>query len=381
MAGEVLPCGAVTGPEILLMPRPQAFHQRVLGWFDQHGRKDLPWQQDTSPYRVWVSEIMLQQTQVKTVIPYFERFMATFPDVQSLAAAHEDEVLHLWTGLGYYARARNLHKAAKQVVSDSGGRFPDTLEGLCELPGIGRSTAGAILSIAFGQRASILDGNVKRVLARYRRVAGWPGQAAVHQRLWEIAEQYTPPKRCADYTQAMMDLGATVCTRSAPACGACPLQPGCEASAAGDQIDFPGKKPRKALPVKSTCFLVARNSAGEVWLEKRPPSGIWGGLWCFPEGENPGVAPAYSLDRWGVEPDGVEMLPGFRHTFSHYHLDITPVAFSVDAPVGGIMEGSQRGWYRLDRPAQVGLAAPVATLLKQLGTELNLSPGSKENRE
>lgn len=356
------------------------FATRVLTWFDTHGRHDLPWQRGITPYRVWVSEIMLQQTQVKTVIPYFERFMAAFPDVHSLAAAPEDDVLHLWTGLGYYARARNLHKAAKEVANNLDGQFPDTIEGLCELSGIGRSTAGAIVSIAFKKRASILDGNVKRVLARYHRVEGWPGKTAVHNRLWDIAEQYTPADRCADYTQAMMDLGATVCTRSAPACDDCPLEKHCEAKATGDQLSFPGKKPRKTLPVKSTCFLVAQNGEGQVWLEKRPPSGIWGGLWCFPEGEDTDTAPHYSLDRWGVEPHEVEILPGFRHTFSHYHLDITPVAFRVNAPAAGIMEGSKQGWYSLDQPPQVGLAAPVAALLTQMGAQLDINSGT-ENRE
>ncbi|MCB1842832.1 MAG: A/G-specific adenine glycosylase, partial [Halioglobus sp.] len=217
------------------------FSRRVLAWFDQYGRHDLPWQRDTTPYRVWVSEIMLQQTQVKTVIPYYQRFMAAYPTVQALARAPEDSVLHLWTGLGYYARARNLHRAAKHVVHELNGEFPRTLDGLTALPGIGRSTAGAILSIACGERASILDGNVKRVLARYHRVGGWPGDSAVHKQLWEIAERYTPTRRCADYTQAMMDLGATVCTRSAPACNRCPLQTSCEATAAGDTGAYPGK--------------------------------------------------------------------------------------------------------------------------------------------
>ena len=200
------------------METTSQFAPRVLDWFDQHGRKDLPWQRDISPYRVWVSEIMLQQTQVKTVIPYFERFMATFPTVQALAAAEQDQVLHLWTGLGYYARARNLHRAAQQVCAEHGGEFPATVDKLEELPGVGRSTAGAIVSLAFRQRAVILDGNVKRVLARYRAVDGWPGQSAVHRKLWQIADDYTPEQRCADYTQAMMDLGATLCTRSSPAC-------------------------------------------------------------------------------------------------------------------------------------------------------------------
>jgi A/G-specific adenine glycosylase len=348
------------------MPRPAPFHQRVLDWFDAHGRKDLPWQRDTSPYRVWVSEIMLQQTQVRTVVPYFERFMAALPDVQALAHAPEDEVLHLWTGLGYYARARNLHKAAKRVANELQGEFPATLEGLCELPGVGRSTAGAILSIACGQRASILDGNVKRVLARYHRVEGWPGQSAVHQRLWDIAEQYTPTQRCADYTQAMMDLGATLCTRSSPACHICPLAMDCEALAHSDQRNYPGKKPRKVMPVKATHFLIVRSSEGEIWLEKRPPSGIWGGLWCFPEVDTPETGSQRCLDLWGFEPSRLEIQAGFRHTFSHYHLDITPVVVELDVAPHAVMEASGQLWYNLRQPPQIGLAAPVAALLEQL---------------
>ena len=342
------------------------FAHRVLDWFDQYGRHDLPWQYDTSPYRVWVSEIMLQQTQVKTVIPYFDRFMASFPTVQALAAAPEDEVLHLWTGLGYYARARNLHKAAKFVANELDGQFPVTVAGLEELPGIGRSTAGAIASIALGQRASILDGNVKRVLARFHRVGGWPGQSGVHNALWEIAERYTPNERCADYTQAMMDLGATLCTRSKPACALCPLADDCEAHAAGDQTAYPGKKPKKALPVKSTHFLILRNSDGDIWLEKRPSQGIWGGLWCFPEVDSPNAASARCLDQWQAEAAEVDTWPDFRHTFSHYHLDITPVLATVDATPGAIMEGDGQLWYNVRQPPQIGLAAPVASLLKKL---------------
>lgn len=344
---------------------PTHFAARVLNWFDDHGRKDLPWQRDITPYRVWVSEIMLQQTQVKTVIPYFERFMQAFPNVEALAAAPQDAVLHLWTGLGYYARARNLHKAAQTVAHELGGEFPDDLEGLCELPGIGRSTAGAILSIAFSQRASILDGNVKRVLARYHRVEGWPGQSAVHNRLWEIAERYTPDQRCPDYTQAMMDLGATLCTRSAPACALCPLQADCEAHAAGDMLAYPGKKPRKALPVKSTCFLVVRDPQKAIWLEKRPANGIWGGLWCFPEIGSTGEAKSWCMDRWGKAPAALDAWAPFRHTFSHYHLDITPVV--IDLPGGGaVMEDGGQLWYNLREAPEVGLAAPVASLLQQL---------------
>ena len=347
------------------MPKPEVFAKRVLKWFDLHGRKDLPWQHDTSPYRVWVSEIMLQQTQVKTVIPYFERFMVSFPDVQSLAGAPEDEVLHLWTGLGYYARARNLHKAAQQVAGELGGKFPDTIEALCDLPGIGRSTAGAIVSIALGERASILDGNVKRVLARYHRVEGWPGQSRVHNRLWEVADQYTPSQRCADYTQAMMDLGATLCTRSAPACDICPLASGCEARARGDQLKYPGKKPRKTLPVKATHFLIVRSREGDIWLEKRPSSGIWGGLWCFPEIDGPETGNTRCLDLWGAAPASIEVQQDFRHTFSHYHLDITPVVVELGSNPQAVMEDTRQLWYNVRQPPQIGLAAPVASLLEQ----------------
>lgn len=350
------------------MTTPAPFHERVLNWFDQHGRTDLPWQRDTSPYRVWVSEIMLQQTQVRTVIPYFERFTAAFPTVGALADAPEDEVLHLWTGLGYYARARNLHRAAKQVAGEGQGHFPDTIEGLCDLPGVGRSTAGAILSIAFGRRASILDGNVKRVLARYHRVAGWPGESAVHQRLWEIAEQQTPHERCADYTQAMMDLGATLCTRASPDCGRCPLAADCRALAHRDQRDYPGKKPRKALPVKSTHFLIVRSRDGDVWLEKRPASGIWGGLWCFPEIDTPETGSQRCLDLWGANPARVDIQAGFRHTFSHYHLDITPVVVELDVGPHAVMEATRQLWYNLRQPPQIGLAAPVASLLESLAS-------------
>jgi A/G-specific adenine glycosylase len=355
-----------SAPFSSFMPSPEPFAQRVLEWFDQSGRKDLPWQRDTSPYRVWVSEIMLQQTQVRTVIPYFERFMAAFPNVQALADAPEDNVLHLWTGLGYYARARNLHKAARQVAHELSGQFPASLEGICALPGVGLSTAGAILSIAFGQRASILDGNVKRVLARYHRVEGWPGQSAVHQRLWDIAEQHTPTTRCADYTQAMMDLGATLCTRSSPGCDICPLAADCQAQSHSDQHNFPGKKPRKALPVKKTHFLIVRSREGDIWLEKRPSSGIWGGLWCFPEIDTPETGRQRCLDLWDVESARVEIQSSFRHTFSHYHLDITPVVIEIHAAPQTVMEASRHLWYNLRQPPQIGLAAPVASLLEKL---------------
>jgi A/G-specific adenine glycosylase len=345
---------------------PNPFARRVLDWFDQHGRKDLPWQTDTTPYRVWVSEIMLQQTQVKTVIPYFQRFMQAFPTVQALAAAPLDEVLHHWTGLGYYARGRNLHRTAIQVSEQPGGRFPDTVQDLCELPGIGRSTAGAIVSIAFGKPAVILDGNVKRVLARHGAVEGWPGQRKVHDRLWDIAEQYTPGQRTAAYSQAMMDLGATLCTRAAPACERCPLAADCRAKAAGQQKSFPGSKPRKVMPVKTTTFVMAQAGNGDIWLERRPGSGIWGGLWCFPEVPDPGCAGKWCMDRWGLEPASIETWPAFRHTFSHYHLDISPVRVALPGIPGAVMEAPDKLWYNSGQPAAVGLAAPVAGLLARL---------------
>ncbi|TDG15629.1 A/G-specific adenine glycosylase [Seongchinamella unica] len=347
---------------------PNNFATRILAWFDHHGRHDLPWQRDISPYRVWVSEIMLQQTQVKTVIPFFDRFMAAFPTVDALAAAPEDEVLHLWTGLGYYARARNLHKAARQVCEQRGGEFPTDVEGLMALPGIGRSTAGAIVSIAQGRRAAILDGNVKRVLARYHAIAGWPGKTAVHNALWDIAEAYTPGERCADYTQGMMDLGATVCTRSSPQCQRCPLVGDCAAHRLGREGDFPGKKPKKTLPVRRTRFLMLRDSDGCAWLEKRPSPGIWGGLWCFPEGED--LDPErWCLDRTGRKPDAVETWPEFRHTFSHYHLEIVPILVELDAKPGWVMEADRQLWYNVRQPPQIGLAAPVADLLEQLARQ------------
>ena len=351
-----------TGP----MRKHPTFADQVLAWFDQHGRKDLPWQHDTSPYRVWVSEIMLQQTQVRTVIPYYQRFMQRFPDVQALAEAPIDEVLHLWTGLGYYARARNLHRAAQQVCTEHGGVFPRSLEALQGLPGIGRSTAGAILGIAFGEWAAILDGNVKRVLARYHAVAGWPGDTAVHRQLWAFAEKHTPQARVADYTQAMMDLGATLCTRSRPRCTECPLQAGCSALAQGRQADFPGKKPRKALPVRSTVFLVLRDTQGHVLLQQRPPSGIWGGLWCFPELPSLQVAPDWCLEQLGHAARSLESGAAFRHTFSHYHLDIQPLYAQLDAQPEAIMDAGDRLWYNVQRPPEIGLAAPVARLLASL---------------
>lgn len=258
------------------------FADKVLVWFDQHGRKDLPWQQNPTPYRVWVSEIMLQQTQVATVIPYYERFMQRFPDVQTLADAPQDDVLKHWEGLGYYSRARNLHKTAQQVRDEYAGAFPTTLPSMEALAGIGRSTAAAILSLSHGQREAILDGNVKRVLARYHAIAGWSGEPRTLKQLWEHAEQHLPASRNADYTQAMMDMGATLCTRSKPLCLLCPLQDGCQAFQQGRPHDYPGKRPKKNLPEKSAIALLLRNHDGELLLQHRPPHRHLGRLMEFP---------------------------------------------------------------------------------------------------
>ncbi len=347
-------------------PRLPPFHTRLLRWFDRHGRKHLPWQQQRSPYRVWVSEIMLQQTQVTTVIPYFERFMTRFPDVASLARAAEDEVLHHWTGLGYYARARNLHKAAEIIQRDLGGVFPTTVEGLSQLPGIGRSTAGAIVALAMQQRAVILDGNVKRVLTRHRCIEGWPDQPRVQQQLWALADNLTPTRRCDDYTQAIMDLGATLCSRSRPTCALCPVQQDCQASLSGRVDQFPNRKPRKALPEKAVTMVLLRDPDGRVLLEKRPPQGIWGGLWSLPELAAE-AEPARWLTSLGFDREcGRETWQTLRHSFTHFHLDITPLLLSLQHSHPMVMEPNRWHWYDPWQPTALGLAAPVKSLLEKL---------------
>jgi len=346
--------------------KQQAFSQSVLQWFAAHGRTDLPWQQQPTPYRVWVSEIMLQQTQVATVIPYFERFMQRFPDLQSLAVADPDAVLHHWSGLGYYARARNLQAAARQVVERHGGVFPQDLEAVMALPGIGRSTAAAILSLACGQAHAILDGNVKRVLARVHAVAGWPGQSAVLRTLWSLAEQYTPAQGCAAYTQAMMDLGATVCTRTRPQCDACPVSAVCVACAQGNPTDYPSPRPKKTLPVRAVQMLMLCNNDGEVLLERRPPTGIWGGLWSLPEFDEATLITGWCRDRLGMAVAGRTCWPVMRHTFSHFHLDITPVLVQATTTGECVRDEARQLWYKLGGEQQTGLAAPVSKLLLQL---------------
>ncbi len=335
----------------------------LLAWFDRHGRHDLPWQQPRSLYRVWVSEIMLQQTQVSTVIPYFERFMARFPDLVSLANASQDEVLHLWTGLGYYARARNLHKAAQQVRDQHQGTFPEDYEAVLALPGIGRSTAGAILAQALDQRRAILDGNVKRVLTRYYAISGWPGNKAVENHLWELAEAATPRQRLADYTQAIMDLGATVCKRN-PDCAACPLKDACQSRIEGNPRAYPTPKPRKSLPIRQTTMLLLRNERGLLLLEQRPPAGIWGGLWSLPECPADADPAEFCRTSLGLHLHEAQPGPLLRHSFSHFHLDITTLLARVTPVDQAVMEGRAQVWYNSRRPDARGLPAPVKTLLE-----------------
>ncbi len=341
-----------------------AFADKLLSWYDQHGRKDLPWQQDATPYRVWISEIMLQQTQVSTVVPYYRRFLSAFPSVATLANADLDHVLHLWTGLGYYARARNLHQAAGILMRDYSGRLPDRVELLCELPGIGRSTAGAIVALAHRRRATILDGNVKRVLARCFAISGWPEHSAVKRTLWGLAESLTPARRIGAYTQAIMDLGATVCTRGSPACDACPFYEQCLARQNGTVSSYPGRKPARAMPQRSTAMHILHNEHNQVLLEKRPARGIWGGLWSFPESSRPDQLPPIEDTALPIEPP--EHWPTVNHTFSHFHLGITPVYRKVGSRPSGVMESSRWLWYPLEQPTSVGLAAPVKKLLQQL---------------
>lgn len=342
------------------------FSAAVLDWFDQHGRKTLPWQQCISPYRVWVSEIMLQQTQVNTVIPYFERFMQRFPDVTALAQAKEDEILHLWTGLGYYARARNLHKTAHIIHQQYGNKFPATQEDLESLPGIGRSTAGAILSISMQQRAPILDGNVKRVLSRFKAVEGWSGQSKTLKKLWQLAEQLTPQVRCADYTQAMMDLGATLCTRSKPNCSNCPLKMHCIAHQTDSVKIYPQGKPRKKIPTRDAFFIILHNDAGEVLLEKRPSQGIWGGLWSLPQHEDQAQLIEQLENSLQAQIQTSAFLPVIRHTFSHFHLNIHPIMASVSNLPNRIMADDLQAWYHPNKLMGIGLAAPIKTLLNEL---------------
>lgn len=376
--------------------KPAQFRNRLLAWYDRHGRQDLPWKRVRDPYHVWVSEIMLQQTQVTTVIPYFERFIARFPNVAALAHADINEVLHQWSGLGYYARARYLHQAAGEIMARHHGVFPADLDAVRALPGIGRTTAAAILALAFDQRHAILDGNVKRVLTRYHAIAGPLMARDTEAFLWDLADTYTPSRRTADYTQAIMDLGATLCRRTEPACEDCPVRYGCRARRAGNPHAYPVTTPRKRVPTKRVHMLIIRDSAGQVLLLRRPPAGIWGGLWGFPE------TPESDVQGWCRHTLGFDIAlepswPVLKHAFSHFRLDITPVPARViqtqrlrhcaahaipahgkspdnntsDAPAPNLiatqaMENGEAVWYNVHEPDERGLAAPVKRLLEQL---------------
>jgi A/G-specific adenine glycosylase len=343
------------------------FAARLLAWYDVHGRKNLPWQQDATPYRVWVSEVMLQQTQVSTVIPYFERFMARFPTVQDLAAAPEDEVLHLWTGLGYYARARNLQATARRLVADHGGEFPAELEEVMALPGIGRSTAGAILALSRGARHPILDGNVKRVLARVFGIDGDPGSAAVMTRLWSQAEDCTPAQSAGPYTQAIMDLGATLCTRARPACTLCPMTGDCVAAREGRQAELPGIKQRRTRGKREATLLLAESgdkATRAILVERRPSPGIWGGLWSPPQFPTEDEALAWVRRELG-EPHGYwSALEPIEHAFTHFDLRLNPVRVRC-GPAPQVRDDG-RLWYALDAPPKVGLPQPIRRLFERL---------------
>lgn len=347
------------------MSREESFvSHALLEWHAREGRHDLPWQHDRTPYRVWVSEIMLQQTQVAAVIPYYERFMQRFPDVRALADAPIDDVLHIWAGLGYYARARNLHRAAVRIRDDFAGKFPTQFAEVAGLPGIGRSTAGAILALSRGKRFPILDGNVKRVLSRFFGVSGDLAERANLERLWQLAENCTPHHHVEIYTQAIMDLGATVCVRRKPLCDYCPLAERCYARYTSRQHEFPAPRRARDRRTRHVFMLLAMNMEGQVLLERRPESGIWGGLWCLPEFETEPDARLYAEQRLRQERLEFEPLGVVEHTFTHFDLVVAPLLARCTGPAG-VMEGSETVWYNPREPATIGLPAPIKTLLER----------------
>ncbi len=350
-------------------PEDASFSELLVAWQKRHGRHQLPWQQTRDAYRIWLSEIMLQQTQVATVIPYYQRFLQRFPEVAALAAAPVEEVMALWAGLGYCTRARNLHRCAQAVVERHGGRFPSDVEQLAALPGIGPSTAAAISAFAYGTRAAILDGNVKRVFCRVFGIEGFPGQSAVEKQLWQRASALLPERDIESYTQGLMDLGATLCTRTRPRCADCPMQSRCIAYASGRTAELPARKPKKATPEKSTVMLVVVHQ-GEILLEQRPPSGIWGGLQSLPELERlGGDASAHDLQAEVLaaladigEIAQIGTLPGFMHAFTHYKLFVTPLR--VDLAKRHWMAGqSPYFWRAMETLADAALPSPVRKLL------------------
>jgi A/G-specific adenine glycosylase len=362
-----LPAGAY--PAELLT----GFAPRLIAWQREHGRHDLPWQNTRDPYRIWLSEIMLQQTQVSTVIPYYARFLERFPTVEALAAAPDDDVMALWAGLGYYSRARNLHRCAQVVANEHGGKFPATVEALAELPGIGRSTAAAIASFAFGARATILDGNVKRVLARVFGVEGFPGEKRVENAMWTLAETLVPGAKASDadvsaYTQGLMDLGATLCGRGKPDCARCPFADDCVANTTGRQRELPAARPKKAVPTRQTWMLLLLDGDA-VMLEKRPPSGIWGGLWSLPEAADEPALAERARD-FGVTPEHAassSALMPLTHTFTHFKLDIEPRVIELrPGAVPHEMNDGLTAWVPLGNIDAYGVPAPVRKLLDAL---------------
>jgi A/G-specific adenine glycosylase len=352
------------------MHQPAAsYAERLLSWFDQHGRHDLPWQHPRTPYRVWLSEIMLQQTQVATVIPYFLRFLERFPDLPQLAAADTDTVMAHWAGLGYYARARNLHAAAKQCVAMHGGELPRDFDALHALPGIGRSTAGAILAQAGNARFAILDGNVKRVLSRYHGISGYPGLPAVEKQLWAVAEAHlhtVPAQRMADYTQAQMDFGATLCSRARPACVLCPLQHDCVARRDDRVLALPTRKPGKTLPEREAVALLLENERNQLLLQRRPPSGIWASLWTLPQQETDAAMRAWFARQIHGHYDDAEQLPAIVHTFSHYRLHLQPLRLRKVAMRNLLGDNDDLRWVARSELAALGLPAPIRKLLDSL---------------
>jgi A/G-specific adenine glycosylase len=339
------------------------FAEKLIAWQQVHGRHDLPWQQTRDPYAVWVSEIMLQQTQVSAVIGYYGRFMARFPTIASLAAASQDEVMQHWSGLGYYSRARNLHHAAQTIMREHGGVFPQDFTQIQTLKGIGRSTAAAISVFSFQQPQTILDGNVKRVLARLHAVDGWPGLPVIEKRLWSLAESLLPAKNLPAYIQGLMDFGATLCTRSKPRCHECPMQGDCQAFQQQRVAQLPVSKPRKAIPEKQTTMLMIMDG-GEILLEKRPDKGIWGGLWSFPECRPDQISVQQTQERYGMQAESLEGLPVLWHTFTHFKLEITPQPLQLvgERPV----LPAHLQWLPLADAMAAALPTPVRTLLKTL---------------
>ncbi len=346
---------------------PRWLQSNLLKWFDQYGRKDLPWKKPVDPYRIWLSEVMLQQTQVSSVIDYFNKFTKAFPSIDKLAQAPLEKVLALWAGLGYYARARNLHRTAQIIHQEFANHVPQTVEALMDLPGIGRSTAGAILAQSFNLPTPILDGNVKRVLCRLHRIEGYPDQKSIQVGLWQLAEKYTPKNRAADYTQAIMDLGATCCTRKAPLCERCPLQKKCLSFLYQEQDMYPHKKPSKTIPTRHLYMLCLFNKRGEILLEERPQKGIWGGLFSLPEFSQSDKMHAYLHEHFAEKKSTLKSLPPFKHTFTHFHLKITPFQMTVKAPKTALPPNKR--WQKQQELSKIGLPAPIKKLLSTLPEE------------